>query len=80
MNDTIVLGGDCSLELIQDGSANIFLPLKPATYTGAYEFTPTSEVQIIPTAAQMLEQNITINPVPNNYGLITWNGSTLTVS
>ena len=24
--------------------------------------------------------SVTIAPIPNNYGLITWNGSTLTVS
>lgn len=24
--------------------------------------------------------SVTISPIPNNYGLITWNGSTLTVS
>lgn len=49
-------------------------------YTGEYEFTPTSETQTIPTENKALAQNIIINPIPSNYGLITWDGSTLTVS
>ena len=49
-------------------------------YSGAYEFTPTQETQTIPTDHTVLLNNITINPIPSNYGLITWNGATLTVS
>ena len=49
-------------------------------YDGALEFTPSSEAQVIPTANKSVLENITIKPIPNNYGLITWNGSTLTVS
>lgn len=50
------------------------------TYTGDYEFTPTQETQIAPTGGYYLEQDIVINPIPSNYGLITWDGATLTVS
>ncbi|MCR5372701.1 MAG: hypothetical protein K6E41_04470 [Solobacterium sp.] len=49
-------------------------------YTGPYEFTPTQETQIIPIGQKMASGNITVNPIPNNYGLITWNGAVLTVS
>lgn len=49
-------------------------------YAGSYEWTPTDEEQTIPIANLKATENITINPIPNNYGLITWNGSTLTVS
>lgn len=49
-------------------------------YEGAYEFTPTDQIQTIPVAGQTPVQDIIINPIPSNYGLITWNGSTLTVS
>lgn len=49
-------------------------------YEGAYEYTPTEETQIIEIVDKRATQNITINPIPQNYGLITWNGSTLTVS
>ena len=49
-------------------------------YTGEYEATPSKETQVLLTENKVLAQNITINPIPSNYGLITWDGSTLTVS
>lgn len=49
-------------------------------YTGDYTFTPSDATQTIPTNGLRMTDNITINPIPNNYGLITWNGATLTVS
>lgn len=49
-------------------------------YTGSLEWTPTSEAQTIPTDHLVVLDNITINPIPNNYGLITWDGAILTVS
>lgn len=49
-------------------------------YEGEYAFAPTTEEQTISTKGFALLDNITIAPIPNNYGLITWNGSTLTVS
>lgn len=49
-------------------------------YTGETEITPTSEIQVLETAGKKLKQNLVVNPIPSNYGLITWNGSVLTVS
>ena len=49
-------------------------------YEGPYEITPTEEAQTLPTAGTKLTDNITVNPIPNNYGLITWNGSFIRVS
>lgn len=49
-------------------------------YTGAYEFTPTQGTQVIEIANKRATADITINPIPSNYGIITWNGSVLTVS
>lgn len=50
------------------------------TYDGPYEVTPSNEMQTLNTDDLLMTQNVTINPIPSNYGLITWNGSTLTVS
>ena len=50
------------------------------TYTGAYDVTPSSETQTLNTEGFRLTRNIVVNPVPSNYGLITWNGAFLTVS
>ena len=49
-------------------------------YSGSYTATPSAEQQTLPTAYRTLAQNIVIEPIPSNYGLITWNGSSLTVS
>ena len=49
-------------------------------YEGSYEITPTTETQTLLTQGLLSTDNFTINPIPENYGLITWNGSILTVS
>ena len=52
----------------------------PGDYHGEYQVTPSSETQTLETAGKSLTFNIVIDPIPQNYGLITWNGSALTVS
>lgn len=52
----------------------------PTPYRGSYVVTPTAEEQVLEVQDMSMVQNLVINPIPNNYGLITWNGSTLTVS
>ena len=86
----IVISGDIvpilnvsgNLGGIQDVSGDISVPEAERTpeYTGAYTFTPSSSEQTLAIAGMKATQNITINPIPDNYGLITWNGSVLTVS
>lgn len=49
-------------------------------YGGSYEVTPTLETQTLQTENKLMERNVVINPIPSNYGLITWNGAVLTVS
>ena len=48
-------------------------------YTGPYEFTPGEETQTISIAYKQATADITINPIPSNYGRIAWDGTTLTV-
>lgn len=49
-------------------------------YEGSYVATPSAEQQTLPTSGKILTMDIVVEPIPSNYGLITWNGSTLTVS
>ena len=49
-------------------------------YTGEYEVTPTRETQTLLTKDLMMTANVVVNPIPSNYGLITYNGSVITVS
>ena len=56
------------------------IPIYPDAYTGSYEVTPSAQEQMLDTAGLMMTANITVNPIPSNYGLITYNGSVITVS
>lgn len=49
-------------------------------YEGPYEATPTQETQTFTTTARLMARDFVVNPIPSNWGLITWNGSVLTVS
>ena len=48
-------------------------------YQGPYEITPSEETQILETASRETLQNITINPIPSNYGRIAWDGTKIRV-
>ena len=52
----------------------------PARYQGETNIVPSADVQVLDTNGKVLDENITIQAIPNNYGLITYNGSTITVS
>ena len=50
------------------------------TYDGTYTVTPSAETQTLYTADKLMLYNVTINPIPSDWGHITWDGSVLTVS
>lgn len=60
---------------VETGLINVGFP-----YEGSYFVTPTRETQTLPTRNKVLLDDIEVAPIPDNYGLITWDGSTLTVS
>lgn len=81
MNITVQLEGDMGIVNQLDGELAVIQETsRVIPYSGQTEVTPSSETQILETEGFTMLDNITINPIPNNYGLITWNGSTLTVS
>jgi len=83
IGDTVVLDGDLSLIIPVDGESGIVTKVigqDLPTYTGVTEVTPTTAEQVLDTSNKVVARNIVINPIPSNYGLITWNGATLTVS
>lgn len=49
-------------------------------YEGSYHFTPSARTQTIPVENMHTLSDIIIDPIPSNYGLITWDGSVITVS
>lgn len=79
----VVLDGELSLNIPMDGEAGTVIKVTEhdlPVYSGQTEVTPSEETQTLQTANRTVLQNIVINPIPSNYGRITWNGSTLTVS
>lgn len=70
-----------SVDFQQDSFVADFGPGVPTgDYDGPYEVEATNEYQVLSTRDKTLSADIVIDPIPNNYGLITWNGSILTVS
>lgn len=84
---TLTVSTNDAVTLNVAGSESVGLAAEPhivvdrsIIYDGAYEWTPSESVQTIEIANRKALDNIKINPIPQNYGLVTWNGSTLTVS
>lgn len=48
-------------------------------YEGPYEFAPSQSEQTIEIAKQTAKRNITINPIPKNYGKVSQIGNELTI-
>lgn len=82
---TVEESGSAALTVSEGGNAALAISgsmyaVGPPLYTGPYEFTPTQFSQVVEIDGKRAEGDITINPIPSNYGLITWDGSALTVS
>ena len=74
----LAIEDDGGLELVT-GEAVIISDVFPE-YDGPYLVTPTRETQILETRNRVLLDRVTVGPIPQNYGLITYNGATITVS
>lgn len=64
-------------------SVGLATPIMTSTipdYNGDYDITPTSTAQVFQTNGKKITHDFIVEPIPSNYGLITWNGSTITVS
>ena len=67
--DIPVLKGKLSMRAISD-----------EPYVGPYIVTPNRSIQTLNTMGHAMSADIRVNPIPSNYGLVTWNGSVLTIS
>lgn len=70
---------DASVE--RSGSdLNISVDKGTITYPGPYTVTPSESTQTLYTRNLAMSQNVVVNPIPSNYGKITWNGSALIIT
>lgn len=49
-------------------------------YDGSYHVTPGPDTQTLETKDRVLLEKVVIDPIPQNYGKITYNGSYITVT
>lgn len=79
-------GGSATLKVEEPTSATFaasqYVPYVPVLerWEGPYEVTPQATAQVLATSGLQMASDLTIGPIPSNYGLVTWDGSTLTVS
>ena len=66
--------------IVLNGSVMCSTVSRSFPYPGPYVVTPNTNTQILYTKDRNMESNVTVNPIPPEYGLITWNGSFLKVS
>ena len=60
--------------------ADVALEWGTDEYDGPYDATPSSAAQTFPMGGKLATQDFTVQPIPSNYGLVTWDGAVLTVS
>lgn len=50
-------------------------------YDGEYAITPMTKKQVMPTKGKIMADDVVVNPIPQEYGLITYDHNrTITVS
>lgn len=79
-----VIDGRPGIDIVLDGEYGQVIKVTEygyPIYTGQTTITPLRNItQILPTANTTVLDAIVVNPIPSNYGLITWDGSKLTIS
>ena len=76
----VIDGGEVTLVQQVDDGVQSFMPILPDAYHGATDITPSEETQTLDTAGLVVADNIIIQPIPTNYGKITWDGTKIIVS
>lgn len=76
-----MLDGDAGLTIGIEGEYGIYQKVETGGdyYTGATEVTPTEATQTLYTNGKTMLSNVTVLPIPTNYGRITYNGSKLLI-
>ena len=77
--DPVVLGLGEEQEAVLTAEPAVYVSIADY-YEGPYTVTPDETMQTLPTDNKTALHDIVVNPIPSNYGRITWNGTTLTIS
>lgn len=71
-------GGEISTPSVTLTGGQLSLATIPI-YNGSLSVVPSNETQILQTSGKKIAGNIVVDPIPNNYGKVSWNGSYLMV-
>ena len=88
MNELVVsVGAPSKVSLTPSAAVSVafaeYVPMRPADadwYEGPYSVTPTGTAQVLPTDGLLMADDVTVAPIPSNYGRISYQGNVLTVS
>ncbi len=72
--------GSISVQSGVEGTLVIPEEVLPARYDGADTVTPSGQQQRLQTEGLMMRGDVIIEPIPQNYGLVTWDGIKITIS
>ena len=74
------VSGEISTQAGIGGTLVIPEEVLPERYEGAYTVTPSGQEQRLRTEGMMMRGDVIIEPIPQNYGLVTWDGIKITIS
>lgn len=67
-------------ELEMDISSSPVVHYDAPPYEGEYEVTPSRETQVLSTEGKTMTGDVVVKPIPQNYGLIEYDGFRIRVS
>lgn len=76
---SVAVGVGATTATIPVGLGAAYTPAGGDPYTGEYEVTPNEETQILQTVYKIMTGNVTVNPIPSNYGRISVSHNIITV-
>ena len=77
----LTIDGEMQEDILVDGEQGLIQYYSNyQSYGGATTVTPTEQQQVLNTNGLLMQSNITVQPIPTNYGKITWDGTKITVT
>ena len=60
------------IPVVFDSFQSVATAIESEPYTGAYEITPTEEDQTLDTTGKLMNRNVLVKAIPQEYGRVTY--------
>ncbi len=60
------------IPVVFDSFQSVTTAIESEPYTGAYEITPTEEDQSLDTTGKLMNRNVLVKAIPQEYGRVTY--------